>query len=377
MRIYSPNRAAPLATSALFAAFMVFSLSVTAQEPVPAATPATPSEIGKTVDVGKTGFAVKRPIFAAACPHGCPWGELGEFVQEAMRPHGYEVVLCRNCNRAEGPRLVSNASAPPPLTALDLIVGTDTRVNAPVDFGVTASTFLTDAYNGRSNYAKDGPYRNLRLIAKIEDPTYLLVAVRRESGITELGQIRDKQLPVRILVSLSGSTQQILDYYGLTREAVEKWGGSFANAMMARADDNFDVIISDLASPANNPESAYWTRFSQKYDLRFLDIPEVLLVKMASEKDSGLTRVVAKWGLLRGMDRAIPTVARSGEAVFGRDDMPARDAYEIAKAIDEHRSALEWYIRPYSYNSETVWKNMDVPLHPGAERYYREKGYMK
>ncbi len=34
-------------------------------------------EIGKTLSVGETGFDVKRPVLASACPNGCPWGELG------------------------------------------------------------------------------------------------------------------------------------------------------------------------------------------------------------------------------------------------------------------------------------------------------------
>jgi TRAP-type uncharacterized transport system substrate-binding protein len=90
-----------------------------------------------------------------------------------------------------------------------------------------------------------------------------------------------------------------------------------------------------------------------------------------------MSRVTAKWGLLRGIDRPIATVARSGEAVFARTDMPDQAAYDIAKAIDEHRGALKWYARSFSYDSQTVWQNFDIPLHPGAERYYREKGYMK
>jgi hypothetical protein len=90
----------------------------------------------------------------------------------------------------------------------------------------------------------------------------------------------------------------------------------------------------------------------------------------------GVQRVVAKWGLLRGVDRAIPTVARSGHAVFARDDMPEQAAYDVAKAVDEHRQSLKWFIRPYSYDSRSVWDNIDVPLHPGAKRYYAEKGYL-
>lgn len=30
----------------------------------------------------------------------------------------------------------------------------------------------------------------------------------------------------------------------------------------------------------------------------------------------------------------------------------------------------------FSYNVHTVWKAYEVPLHPGAARYYGEKGYM-
>ncbi|HYQ56317.1 MAG TPA: TAXI family TRAP transporter solute-binding subunit, partial [Draconibacterium sp.] len=99
-----------------------------------------------------------------------------------------------------------------------------------------------------------------------------------------------------------------------------------------------------------------------------------LLDEMATDDD--VYRVTAKWGLLRGVDREIETIARSGESVFTRDDISDEAAYDVAKAIDEHRGDLIWYIRPYSYDSRTVWKNSNVPLHPGAEKYYREVGYI-
>jgi hypothetical protein len=49
----------------------------------------------ETIDVGKTGWDVKRPVMAAACESGCPWGELGDFVQASMKPYGYSIILCR------------------------------------------------------------------------------------------------------------------------------------------------------------------------------------------------------------------------------------------------------------------------------------------
>jgi TRAP transporter TAXI family solute receptor len=331
-----------------------------------------------TLEVGITGFDVKRPVLASACEHGCPWGELGDFVVEAMQPLGYEVILCRNCNKDQGPPIVAQASYPPPIGFLDTFVGTTTRVDAPVDFGITESGLLAWAYDGRYNYGQSGPFQNLRLIAKIEDPTYLLVAVKADSGITDLSQIAQRQMAVTILGGDSPIAKPVLDYYGLTPSAVMSWGGTIANAIVngQSADPAFDVIVNELASPANNPESGFWTKVSQKHDLRFLDVPEQVLNQLAKDSTLGLTRVTAKWGLLRGVDRAIPTVARSGQAVFGRDDTPEQAAYDLAKAIDQHRDALKWYIRPYSYDSRTVWTNFDVRIHPGAARYYREMGYM-
>jgi TRAP transporter TAXI family solute receptor len=342
---------------------------------------------GGIVDVGATGFAIKRPVLASACENGCPWGELGDFVTEAMQPLGYDVVQCRNCDQDRGPPLVSKAGRPPPIGITDTFVGTTTTVNAPVDFGITEIGFLEWGYAGRYTYASSGPYAsgtpgpftNLRLIAKIEDVTYLLVAVKASSGITDLSQIAQKKMAVTILGGGSPISQPVLDYYGLTQSAVTSWGGLYANAIVAGTEQSpsFDVIVNELGSPANNPESEIWEKASQANDLLFLDLPSAVLDKLAGDKTLGLTRATVKYGLLRGVDRPIATVARSGHAVFARDDMPEQAAYDTAKAIDQHRDALKWYIRPYAYDSRTVWQDATVPLHPGAQRYYKEMGYLQ
>ena len=63
--------------------------------------------------------------------------------------------------------------------------------------------------------------------------------------------------------------------------------------------------------------------------------------------------------------------------VYGRADMPDDFAYAVAKAIDEHQDLLQWRHLNFSYNVHNVWKAFEVPLHPGAARYYKERGYMK
>ena len=156
-----------------------------------------------------------------------------------MKPLGYDVILCRNCNRDRGPRLVSSAGNPPPLDALDARTGTTQRFDAPVDFGITAAGLLAAAYKGEGGYDNGGPYSNLRLFAKIEDPLFLLVAVKVSSGIKDLSEIKAKKLPVKILAG--GGADLVLKHYGITRADIASWGGAVNASMGAREAAEFDI----------------------------------------------------------------------------------------------------------------------------------------
>ena len=327
----------------------------------------------ETIDVGKTGWDVKRPVMAAACESGCPWGELGDYVKKAMEPYGYSVILCRNCNRSYGPRLVSTHDFPPPLDEINLGDGTNVRINARVDFGVTSSAMLSSAYNGTTGNKE--PFRNLRLIAKIEDPFYFLVAARKESGIKDLARIKQMQQSVRIM-GADNNMMTILKYYGISADDIKAWGGKIGVTMEEALKGDFDLVSGFLASPSLNPESSSWTTLSQKFDLYFFELPEELL-KLLAQQNVDAEFVEVQHSLLRGITRRIKTLGRSGESFFARDDTPEQAAYDLAKAIDVNHGALKWFIRIYTYDPNSVWKNFGVPLHPGAEKYYREAGYIR
>ena len=232
---------------------------------------------------------------------------------------------------------------------------------------------LSAAYKGK--FAGKGPFTNLRLIAKIEDPFYYLVAVRKESGIKNFASIKKQHLPVRIF-GADANMMTILKYYSITADSIKAWGGHSNVTAEDALKGDFDIAAGFLASPSLNPESSMWTKLSQKFDLYFLELPEDLL-KLIARQNVDAEFVEVHYGLLKGVDRRIKTLGRSGEAVFARDDTPEQAAYDLAKAIDENHGALKWFIRIYTYDPKTVWKNFGVPLHPGAERYYREAGYMK
>jgi len=319
------------------------------------------------------GYAAKRPVIGGACVY-CPWGALADVVKEAMSHYGYNVAVCYNCARVDGPRQVAAREIPKPLDESDNFHHSPQPPNAPLDFGVSGGQRVYWAYKGKYDYVKD-PRPNLRVIARIDQPSYTIIAVTKKSGITDLAEIKAKKMPVKIMASGGFQIDPILKHYGITEEEVKTWGGSYDNAMARQKSEDFDVIISSIGTLSNFPEGNVWYEMSQKHDLVYLQLPDDLLKKIADEFQSDIVDMPKQY--LRGQDKNIRSIANSGQLVYGRDDMPEQFAYDVAKALDEHKHLLRWKVLPFSYDNRTVWKNFDMPLHPGAARYYREVGYMK
>jgi TRAP-type uncharacterized transport system substrate-binding protein len=323
-----------------------------------------------TASAQEYGVVAKRPLIGAACNY-CPWGALAEKVKAAMAPLGYDVQVCYNCSRADSIRIVSEARVPPPLTPRERGEGRPQAPNVPVDFGAVSVDIMHAGYHGIGLYESEGPRDNLRLIAKIESPTYYLVATRGEAQISDLAQIRERKLPVRI--HADRRAEPILEYYGITKEELESWGG----ILTGPGDQDrlaFDVILHFASSLNNTPESNIWYEASQKMSLRFLELPDEAWEEFL--ENEGWDMGEAPVRLFRGMEEAVRVAVSSGHVVYTRAEIADDFAYDVAKALDESRQNLIYSLIPFSYDPNEAWKARDVPLHPGAERYYREKGYM-
>ena len=338
-----------------------------AQSPTPqsAATPKT------------TGYALKKPVFGGACPT-CPWGSIADIVKEALQPYGWDVQICYECaGGATEARIVAGAmmAKPPANPTAD----SPPTPKGPVDFGATSADFLQGAYLGINDFASDpeGPRKHLRMVALIQDPTYYIVAVKASLGITSLDEIVKKRLPVKVVAWPRGPRQitaEVMSYYKLSKETLESFGGSFTNNYSR--DGDVDVMFG-FGSLVMAPEYNVWGHATQKYDFKYLELAPDLRAKLV--KQFYLDEGKMPLGQFRGVDRPVPTVTEKGTVIYGRDDMPDDFAYTLAKAIDEHKELLQWAngAMNYSYSPSTVWKALDVPLHPGAARYYKQVGYMK
>src|SRR5262245_41772611 len=208
-----------------------------------------------------TSFAqsgAKVAVFGGSGPNA-GWGSIGMIVREIMKSYGWDVQLCTACAGAErAARLVASAAVPvegpndPP------------QPKGRLDFGATGAQYLWWAYQGSHGFAKDpeGPRKQLRLIANIQSPSYLVVAVKGDSGITDLRQIKERRLPAHIFTLMRDGdlALNILNYYGLTKEALESFGGSTGTGAGDRK--GFDIMLG-FAAMDNMPEYEAWVDITQ------------------------------------------------------------------------------------------------------------------
>ena len=59
-------------------------------------------------------------------------------------------------------------------------------------------------------------------------------------------------------------------------------------------------------------------------------------------------------------------------------DVPDDIVYTFLKALDDYREDIVAGSKAFKgFNPETAWQGTGYDLHPGAIKYYKEKGYMK
>lgn len=320
----------------------------------------------------------KKLVFAGAAPveAGTPWGTLALVTRRALEPLGYQVEIEVRSWGANNPRYVADGRA---------------------DLGATQYRAVREAMEGSEGWAGEPPRWNLRLIATINQPAWIGVAVRADSGISDLGEIAKRKLAVRLKTSGEKAITSVLEHYGLSRQRILEWGGHLIGneAMPETSDDplarwagrdwnqvapwvvsgEFDAIIDPIYA-AYTPEHKHWWEATLLHEMRFLPLPDDL-VRRIIEKEQAEAAGFIPHRLMRGVDEDVPTVQRFPQVLYTRLEAPEDFVYDVAKALDTGRHLFRETHMPYSYDPANVAKPRAVPLHPGAERYYREAGLLR
>jgi TRAP transporter TAXI family solute receptor len=237
------------------------------------------------------------------------------------------------------------------------------------EIAFTLGDSLGLAWNGDADAGFKAPLKKLRGVAAIY-PNYIQLVATKDSGIKTLADLKGKRISVgapksgtelntRTILKAGGMTYADLgkvEYLGFA-ESVELMKNRQLDATLQSAGLGV-ASIRDLA--ANN-------------DIVVVSIPAALVEKVGAPYISAIIPA----GTYRGQEADVPTAA-IGNFLVTQAGVKADLVYGMTKSMFENLGQMvAAHNAAKAIKLEDALKGMPVPLHPGAERFYKEKGIIK
>ena len=265
---------------------------------------------------------------------------------------------------------------------LDGVDVTAETTNASVDNMRLVGTKQADVGFGTSvaivqGVKGDGPFKGVKYpVAGLVNiyPQYLWAITVEGTGIKSLADLKGK----RVSTSNPGSGSEldavnILKAASLSLTDIKRERLPPQQAADALKDRRIDALLHTAGQRqpawediANTPGTT----------IKFLDTSAAVPGLQKEWGEAVYFSLTLPKGTYKSQDAEVP-MAGGGNALFVREDLPEDLVYRITKTLLENLDELA-KVHPEVRNIklETA-ANTPVPLHPGAARYYKEKGLVK
>jgi len=215
------------------------------------------------------------------------------------------------------------------------------------------------------------PITNLRGIASLYPETIHIVATKA-SGITSIEDLKGKKVGVGAPNSgTAADAEIILNAHGITFDDIQADYLSFNEVAQRLIDGQIDAGFTTAGFPTSSIINIATKR-------------DIVLVPISVEKIKELVEAIPYYGatvipggLYKGVDEDVPALATPALWICDAKLSPTL-VYKMTKALWEHRDVLEKvHSQGKNITLETAIDGIGIPLHPGAELYYKEVGLIK
>jgi TRAP transporter TAXI family solute receptor len=235
------------------------------------------------------------------------------------------------------------------------------------------------AYEGKEAY--DTRLENLRGLVGGLDTYYLVAVAQKKLNLHSLRDIKDKKLAVRIFSQPVGSLgefggRQLLRAYGMTYADLRSWGGATSHVGYNIIVDAFKDGRADLLLAVVTPKHPSVSELATFSDVKFLPLEPDIIKALAP---LGYTPATMPTNTFKNQPEPLHTVGFPTVLITNKE-LPEPVAYTVTKTIIENKDALvRGHAGLAAFDPKTAWEpeRVGIPLHPGAERVYREKGWMR
>jgi TRAP-type uncharacterized transport system substrate-binding protein len=241
---------------------------------------------------------------------------------------------------------------------------------------VNPSGLLTQAYRGTGVYQEPQP---VRVIASYPSWDRFVIAAHRRLGVTSLADLVKRQLAVRASIreDTTHSTRvlinQLLPVYGFDLAALTDWGGTQQLNGPPGDPRRLAEIEAGTLDLVFDEGIRGWLPTALRNDMHVIELePEV----MAHLQAIGWRQALLPKSRFPELDRDVAVVDYSGWPLYTRASLPDDVAYRACAAIAQRAEEIPWeegtFQGAHTLGDDTEVTPLDVPLHPGAERWYRE-----
>ncbi|OQB47750.1 MAG: hypothetical protein BWY00_01092 [Firmicutes bacterium ADurb.Bin153] len=256
------------------------------------------------------------------------------------------------------------------------VANLSTVASGKSDIGTTQDQLLFDACNGTTDFAS-GKIANVSGLCYLADIYMSVFLVREDYPVNSLDELASKKMGMKILTAPTGSTPsraatRMLEEYGVTADLLKSWGGSIGFVAYA---DASSMIRDGHADAYCGPIMPAIVELTVSRKMKMLPVKDSVLRAMTAKYAYGRATMPA--GAYDFIKSNTPVMTESPILVV-RNDVDEQTVYLITKAIAENPDKIKGAGATYAkFDPKNMANISGGPIHPGALKYYKEKGLVK
>ena len=238
-----------------------------------------------------------------------------------------------------------------------------------IESAFVAADILDAAYTGKGQF-EGKPVKNLRALGALYPEQVQLVTLA-SANVRSFRDLKGKS----VSSGSPGSGQwqllgDLLEAYGMTRKDIGEDLSSFTQSVDKIKDGNLTASLITAGAP-----TASISELANARDIRIVPLagPEIEALR---KKQPYYAIVTLPANTYKGQ---APVETLAVMAIWAtHDGLTDAMAYEVTKALYENTETLGLvHPKGKEISLQTALQSISIPLHPGAEKYYRETGMIK
>ncbi len=240
-----------------------------------------------------------------------------------------------------------------------------------MDMGVAQSDWQAYAYTGAPEF-EGGQFEDLRAVFSVHGEPFTVVA-RSDAGIESFADLKGKRVNIGNPGSGQRGTMEVLmgalgwskDDFALASELKS------AEQSAALGDNKVDAIVFTVGHPNGSIQEATTTTEAKLISVEGAEVDALV------DANSYYAKSTIPGGMYKGSDGDTKTFGVKATFVSAAS-VDEETIYQVVKAVFDNFDRFKGLHPAFANLAEEdmIADGLTAPLHPGAERYYKERGWL-